>query len=509
MVHRSARLSTSLPLDTRQTGTPALTPQPPINKEQAVEATKGSIQSLRIEAAASGTLTDQFWEDATELFRCPESWGLVADDDLTERIKSTAFALVTRAAAGVHFHLDKVHKQGFYKLWKLLGHSPEAAATEIWNTPRCMRDKFTNRFLSMFPSVAALCSDDCAMTLAIIAISLRLDISRIECRHAWVRRVMLARSSTHGAQFGRASSDFVMMRCRQTGSKLGRDIASAAADSVEPPPKRSKPTGGPQRAYFSEEMAAGRTDFTVLHPEYKAILEEGGERYNNLVAKGHAATQAGREGVRHVFGQKLPGPSIVPPHQVDALFGRAPPAVPGAGAAIVQAHPRGLVSQKEPQNPSLLTTKCPPKGEASAVIFITITHPLPPTFPQCNSSTAPGSFVRKNAIPENQIFFSLYLFLSSSSCLSLFLFDCIYFSLFLFRSLCLYLSLSLYFAFSVCVSRLPSLFPFLSFYLSRIPSESLGPWPEVEVVFHARSMGAGRARVGLFNRGIRVSGAIS
>ncbi len=87
-------------------------------------------------------------------------------------------------------------------------------------------------------------------------------------------------------------------------------------------PEPQKPRGGPQEAYFSEEMFAGRFDFYTLHAEYKAIKEEGGARWEELVRKGKAATQAGRSGVRHAFIQPQ-APPIVPAERVRSLFAPA------------------------------------------------------------------------------------------------------------------------------------------------------------------------------------------
>jgi hypothetical protein len=56
------------------------------------------------------------------------------------------------------------------------------------------------------------------------------------------------------------------------------------------------------RAFFSERMREGATNFTQLHSEYAEVRRIGGERLAALTRKGAAATASAHAGCRRPFG---------------------------------------------------------------------------------------------------------------------------------------------------------------------------------------------------------------
>lgn len=99
------------------------------------------------------------------------------------------------------------------------------------NDAICLRDDFASRFLLKYHTRELLKSFDCLCTLGVLAVFLDLDAADIECRHAWIRRHLLAKSSTWQTEASRISSDFILMRWRQLGS--AQWYSKAAGDAPE------------------------------------------------------------------------------------------------------------------------------------------------------------------------------------------------------------------------------------------------------------------------------------
>ena len=340
-------------------------------REQEALEMSGQPRHYRVELAATGRLCDRFWEKLSSIWGAHDIWCLLEEADRNRRNASISFSLLARAGGGVFFHFAHRHRGYPWKLWQLLtlqGPDKKALAHMIINVdPDCLKCHFTLRFLRQFPTVEALMSASCHLVLRVLAVLLRIDISRIECRHAWIRRFSQIRAQTHSADVAQLSSDFLLMRARQS-AVTHRSTPDDHGDTDEPAKKKSR--GGPQRAYFSERMQEGETDFTVLHREYSELKAAGGERYNKLVESGYVATVAGRGGARRVFVARhsdcappvreaqeaprhdpVPHPAPPPPAPPFPAAGQgeelaAPEPQPDQRAAVVFA-PRGLVSQAD------------------------------------------------------------------------------------------------------------------------------------------------------------------
>jgi hypothetical protein len=72
-------------------------------KEDAAAAAEGAKNMLRVDMAATGNLTTTFFYDVDQLFRDSAPWEVIAEEDRTYRMKSIAFGLLVKAAAGSTF----------------------------------------------------------------------------------------------------------------------------------------------------------------------------------------------------------------------------------------------------------------------------------------------------------------------------------------------------------------------------------------------------------------------
>lgn len=170
-----------------------------------------------------------------------------------------------------------------------------------------MWDLFTIDYRRLFPTEQDLRSDKCRAVLCLIALFWRFETSRIECRHAWLRRLLLAKSATWSHDFGNASADWVLARDRILEDFDLERLADAENDVSESASTRG---GGSCRAFFSEFLSEHRKEyedkrglFKAAHEAYKELVESGGEALEKHRRKGEAATVSHRVGGAS-FGQK-------------------------------------------------------------------------------------------------------------------------------------------------------------------------------------------------------------
>lgn len=235
------------------------------------------------------------------------------------------------------------------RLWLLL--VPEKAEEVIAellsleSLPDCLVDEFTRRFREMFSSPEALRSWKCRGVLVMLGRLLRLDITRIECRHAMLR-TLVRKSVTWKPILAEVSAHFLLSRHRiqathrndllkemfaQFGFVDGRTSARnkrRVASSKKPAPKRKckqkkykvstdgsctiavpKPKrrdgGGAYRAALRMQLegkqfgseAASRDAFRQAVRQYKQWKNADTPEYRRCVEIGRAARAACKRGL--------------------------------------------------------------------------------------------------------------------------------------------------------------------------------------------------------------------
>ncbi len=182
------------------------------DREQEYLASQGKQRQYRVLNAYRGVSVKKFWKQMRLLLLSEDdSWAVLAPHQRTYQSSARAFASSCRSMAGVDHFVGLPQSQYPFKWFALLIFlDPESTDEErekvlesIFRELACALDPFSKRFKAMFPTRAALCGPNCLVTLLCIAILFRLCVSRIECRHAAVRRLLLA--LTRGLSFpGRA-----------------------------------------------------------------------------------------------------------------------------------------------------------------------------------------------------------------------------------------------------------------------------------------------------------------
>ena len=273
-------------------------------EEQLEKVAETGSRSFLVVMSHTGELTQPTWPKLEHLFFHADPWDLIPYPKRTSREASLAFSTLCAAGGGLHFHFRREQSGYPYLVFALLlPQSPDELAAlghRIINDPPCLKEPFTEMFTSTFPTVTDITSTVAIGILACIATALPIDIADIECRHAWIRRQLQARSATWAAEKSRLSADFLLMQWRG----LSQNHWGSKTTKAEPEEAwKSHGGGGPCRAYFSEALRRGERDYTKMHQDYAQIKAENGPEYQELLRIGRAATTSARAGTKKAFGQ--------------------------------------------------------------------------------------------------------------------------------------------------------------------------------------------------------------
>ena len=287
-------------------------------------------------------MTAQFHMDCAELFFNEAPWSALPSAEHSCRSRSMAYSLVSRTLCAVWLLIEAPATGYPFKLFKLMqaeGDDLSALLVEILGDPECLHDPFSARFLALFATRETLGSPKVAAILMAIAYLLRITISRIECRHSAVRRLLATSGLTWLRNLSGASADWLMMRSRVIelagAVKATSPVDPQAQPRAQGSEKKKRPQhGGPHKAFLSEFLQDGgnegprsRPRFQQAATAYNAIKVAGGPEWDRLVTKGRQATLLGRAGQPTFEGRRkrsrvctldLPEPTA-PPEQAWSL----------------------------------------------------------------------------------------------------------------------------------------------------------------------------------------------
>jgi hypothetical protein len=284
--------------------------------ESLYNAGKGESSPSRIAMAREGSLTREFVSEASALLT-KEPWdNLLGQADTTHKNNNIVFSLVSCALCGVMQLLSHRYALYPFKLWDLLNSDLDLATVieSILKDPKCMQDKFTKVFLKFFRG--RLNSDICLLTLFSIGLLARLDIARLECKHASIRRFLAGFGVSWVKHIEHVSCDFAVSQARIAEHLAGRTLESTSGvkegdgDGEQSGNGGISHGGGGQRAFMSEYLRKhlkGNTKrrnaiFMRGNTEYKRLQREGGDAYRKVIVKGKAGTASRRSGGKS-FGE--------------------------------------------------------------------------------------------------------------------------------------------------------------------------------------------------------------
>lgn len=307
------------------------------DEQQDLEAVRGNGRRYRLTEAASGRIPTDTFAQLHRLLTDPGNWSVLPKVALEEVYQSLAFAMITRLIAGL-CALFAFEVLGYpYRFWLLV--DPDLDSEGILKVARmlladkwCMLDPFSKLFRQRYPTVELLTGKEARGILLALAVFAMLDTCAVECRFAFLRRIILLRSQTWQAQLAEVSADWIFMRSRrieQMTSPLGLGKAKAKATKAEAKAVAAKaakagtlrisdtdkPTtgwgGGTQRSFISDWIRANPRQrdqtqsghFKAANLAFAAMVAESGSELAKHRLRGERARDVSLSGGAAAFGR--------------------------------------------------------------------------------------------------------------------------------------------------------------------------------------------------------------
>jgi hypothetical protein len=236
-----------------------------------------------------------------------------------------AWSMLGIAACGVHQLIER-HLTGYpIKIFFLLITPTLAFATELIQDPNCLKDVWSRRWLLHWKTAEGLISQHCLAILLAIALMLRVDIFRIECRHSMIRRLHRCKGETHLPDLQQVSAEWLLARQRRLerfwlpqGDKEKRTETAAAPAQRRRRRGRwkGKRTGGGgafRRALGMSLKGKGnamktkegrKTSMQEAHRLAREMRDAAGQQWAQVRREGLAGTASHRAGGR-AFGKHV------------------------------------------------------------------------------------------------------------------------------------------------------------------------------------------------------------
>lgn len=285
------------------------------DKRQLLKAQKGEKQSLRILEAPA--LLKHFSDASLDLASSHEKWESVLHPTLcTVAMHSLAWSMLGIAACGVHQLIER-HLTGYpIKIFWLLITPTVAFATELIQDPNCLKDVWSRRWLCHWKTAGGLISQHCLAILLSIALTLRIDIFRIECRHALVRRLVRGKGDTHLADLQQVSAEWLLARQRRLErfwfpdgpKKKGKKVAASAQKLKKRGRCKGKRAGGGGafrralglslngKGHAMKTKEGRKTIMKEAHRLAREMRDAGGQQWAQVRREGSAGTASKRAG---------------------------------------------------------------------------------------------------------------------------------------------------------------------------------------------------------------------
>ena len=323
------------------------------SRQQDLERLSGNHAHSRVAELCGDKLCMDAFRLANELWEDSARYGALPLLHRTWTMQNVAFTLVASTAAALEAYVFKGWRGFPFCLFRLLGaaaaHERVAVAQEVLALPSCLRDAFSQRFLTRFSTSELLCSRHCLALLQSVLARLKLDIIAVECRHASVRRLQRNRAATHMADIADVSGEFFLQTFRRLGAvldavSLEQSLGAKAAKHIRFKKKKKRKrcslrrAGGAARECIAEVLrslqsqnreVSKREAFRLAHARYSSIRASGGPEYAALLVKGALSKRLAKAGVRKPCRRKrsasmtIRGPlkqakAVLLPQSVDA-----------------------------------------------------------------------------------------------------------------------------------------------------------------------------------------------
>jgi hypothetical protein len=252
-----------------------------------------------------GHYTNEFVAYLAHLTQDPAAWENIMEADRTTELRCLAFRAVARAAAALHELLVLPQRNYPYIQFGLLNsENPDGLASSIVkdvNEAPCRFDPYTRDVVKRYPTAEALLSPPARMERLIAASTSKLCITRLEAKHARVRRLTKMMSlQTHGAGIEDMSAAFLSIGAKEERAAKARPAEAADSDTVRRPARRVSSWNSFTHEHLKEKTSSGRLasdDFanavTDVSERYRSLGDEERNVYKARAEEAQARVEAG------------------------------------------------------------------------------------------------------------------------------------------------------------------------------------------------------------------------
>lgn len=185
------------------------------NVAAAVQRGERPTRRYRLAEVADGSDDREFLARVGHLFHNAELWSAMPPSSFTVAERAFAFRSVSRLGCTFDLLLAQRHRRFPFQVFRIL-HDRSLAET-FRNVPECLLDPWTANMRKEYPS---LLDEEFLQTLDTIGSLTLSDTSRIEARHASVRRLLHSKSlQTHPLTIGDLSAHWVCLQHRRHSEK--------------------------------------------------------------------------------------------------------------------------------------------------------------------------------------------------------------------------------------------------------------------------------------------------
>jgi hypothetical protein len=333
--------------------------------EQEASMANSGTRTYRLAEALSGRWVERFFAELRELLFSTDAWAHLPRRCVTMKLQSYAYSLLAHMSGGVCHFFGIFHCYPYRLFLLVLISDAEVGdvATRLSKDPACMYDEFAAAFFAIFRTRDDLMGASCRMLLYILLVILRFDTARIECRHAFIRRLLLASSTTWSAILQTLSADFMLMRGRELQRLLDklRPPSSTSVDSSEVVPevvgnanKEKQRRGGGAHRAFARFWLLGKTferdSFSAalkeMWTEYRSLKSIGGEAWERFEREGAAGTISSRV----VGGSAFGGARVRNSRNLESALAAPGPGLPPSGSSASQPSSSSTIIVPRPRD---------------------------------------------------------------------------------------------------------------------------------------------------------------
>ena len=257
--------------------------------EQSQLAASGKPRSFIVLEIANGSLLADVWERAkSEMWSVPVA---LPQDSFTLRARSKLFRMLSGLLCNLEAASARAHRTFPFLLFRLLGGSKHCE--EVYSRPACCHDEISRGFFKLFPTPADSQSAKAQAWLEAAAVFAQTDIADVECGHSSIREFTRQRGRGHIPAFSDVSAR-VMLRFLRTHTDTRGGSQGVPEEQPQPQPgegaaEQPKPnrtgTGGPWRAFVSEEskgMQFTELSIKILSQKYQQLSFDEYQYYKEL-----------------------------------------------------------------------------------------------------------------------------------------------------------------------------------------------------------------------------------